>query len=207
MPANFSIGESRAFPGTTWDETEFGGCPYYYNMNYDGVAQAMATFYAIFIQGGWEAISDGAIQVTTAYARLFFASFYIIMALIMCEILTGVIIDSMYAVREEMLKNSKGQMDELETIIMGRISSTRGPSGNFYSDTWELLDIPLYTPLRFDASMCELFSEENADAAKHHMLQSDIAELQEERALVAFDYSNPASIQAYSLLRGINPNP
>ena len=176
-PENVTIGFTKAFPEETWDNTDFGECPFYYNMNYDGVAQAMTTLYAIFIQGGWDAIADGGVEVTNVHYRLWFVVYYLLCGTVMAEILCGVIIDSMYAVREEMMKNG---MDSLETICHGRLSSTRGPSGNFYSDTWELLDIPLNGPIRSDAAICDLLSDENAHPAKHHMLRSDISELRQE---------------------------
>jgi len=178
-------GTSPAF-GTPWDSTPYGGNPYYYNLNYDGFPQAVASLYVVMIQNNWNVAADGPIEVTNGNHRWFFFTFTVIVAFVMMNVLVGAIIDALNAVREEMLAEKAGEKDELEVVCQKRIDATAAPSGNYYGETWELGDVELYGEVRFDAELCSIFKSD-ADVkqletttileAKKAALQAELATL------------------------------
>jgi len=172
-------GTSPAF-GTPWASTAYGGNPYYYNLNYDGFPQAIASLYVVMIQNNWNVAADGPIQVTNGNFRWFFVVYTIVVAFVMINVLVGAIIDTLDGVRQEMIRESKGEFDPLEVACQARIDATVGPSGKFYGDTWELGDVDLHGEVRYDAENCHLFSEENAPEGEEEM---HTLEIQKEKLL------------------------
>jgi len=151
-------GTSPAY-GTVWKDTPYGSNPYYYNLNYDGFPQAIASLYVVMIQNNWNVAADGPIEVTNGNFRWFFVVYTIVVAFVMINVLVGAIIDSLDGVRQEMIRESHGEFDPLEVACQARIDATKGPSGKFYGETWELGDVELHGEVRYDTDKCDLFSE------------------------------------------------
>ena len=76
----------------------YGGNPYYYNLNYDGFPNAIASLYVVMIQNNWNVAADGPIQVTNGNFRWFFVIFTVSVAFVMINVLVGAIIDALSAV-------------------------------------------------------------------------------------------------------------
>ena len=70
--------------------------------------------------------------------RTYFIALYVLMSTCMVEIITGVMIDSMAAVREEIVARGPGGHDALHHAIEHVLNDTQGPSGNIYGESWEL---------------------------------------------------------------------
>merc|ERR1711871_1627542 len=94
-------------------------------------------------------IADGSIETTNGNYRFFFVVF------VMLSVFAGAIIDTLDGVQQELKEEREGNVDPLTKLIMNRMSTTRGPSGNFYSDIWELEKLELYGEVRCDAQLCK----------------------------------------------------
>jgi len=66
---------------------------------------------------------------TTLKYRTYFIALYVLMSTCMVEIITGVMIDSMAAVREEMVAMGPNGHDQLHHAIEHVLNDTQGPSG------------------------------------------------------------------------------
>jgi len=184
--------------GTPWSQTAYGSAEYYYNLNYNGFAQAIMSLYVVMIQNNWNTAADGPVQVTHSNYRWFFVIFTIMVAFVMMNVLVGAIIDALNGVREEMVREANGEKDPLEIVCQKRIDATKGPSGAYYGDTWELGDVELYGEVRYDAELCSIFStDEPAEhAAATEALLTRKAEL--ESAIARLKAANGGG--------GTNPN-
>lgn len=165
---------SSAATGVEWSL----GSPYYFNLNYNGFAQAIANLYVVTIQNNWSVAASLAVDTknTLAY-RWYFFWFTLINAFVMINVLVGAIIDALDAVRQDSIREAEGELDPLEKLITERIETTVGPSGMFYGKTWELLDMPLHGEVRYDAQLCPaLFpSDEEVMAEECTELEGHIA--------------------------------
>jgi len=139
VPASFYSPAS----GVRYDETMYGSNPYYYNLNYNGYPQAIASLYAVMIMNNWNVNANGPIEITSRSTRWFFLVYLIVVAYVMMNILVGAIIDGLCQAREMLVKEQEGIFDPLESIVYTRVNTTMGPSGRPYSDTWEVGLIPL----------------------------------------------------------------
>jgi len=167
---------------TPWGDTPYGGNPYYYNLNYNGYGQAIASLYVVMIQNNWSTAADGPVQVTNENHRWFFVAFTVMVAFVMINVLVGAIIDALNGVREEMLREKQGEHDPLEVVCQQRIDATITPSGGYYGDLWELGDVELYGEVRYDAELCDVFNPDADEAVSNTSaaLEAEKAKLQAE---------------------------
>lgn len=155
IPGNMPTTGLTPATGVPWADTDYGGNPFYYNLNYDGFPHALMSLYVIMIQNNWNVAADGPIQTTKKQYRWFFFVYCIFVAWVMINVLVGAIIDALSMVREESLNELKGIRDPLEVAVDERMDATTAPSGKKYSYHWELGDIPLEGEVRNDAQLCE----------------------------------------------------
>jgi hypothetical protein len=185
-----------ASSGVPYGSTPYGSNPFYYNLNFNGYPQAVAILYAIMIQNNWNVQANGPAEVTSHKARWFFFVYCLIVAFVMVNVLVGAIIDALAARREELLREQSGIRDPLEIICESRLATTIGPSGEPYSNVWELGDIPLHGPIRFDAALIPRWQDQLECPEKTHImhqtmeaefaieeLKREIAELQEKKGI------------------------
>ena len=133
QPSNYVMQQSPAF-GIPWDQTMYGGNPYYYNLNYDGFPNAIASLYVVMIQNNWNVAADGPIEVTDGNFRWFFVIFTISVAFVMINVLVGAIIDALSAVRDDMAMRETGEKSDLQKSLESRLLTTIAPSGETYSE-------------------------------------------------------------------------
>lgn len=186
---SYTMGVSPA-SGTPWDQTMFGSNGYYYNLNYNGYPQAIASLYAIMIQNNWNVNANGAIEVTSQYFRWFFVIYTVVVAFVMINVLVGSIIDALSALRDELIREQSGVADPMEVLVASRIHTTVGPSGHLYSDVWEVGDIPLSGETRYDAALVSNWEQALGDADENQLhfnmvaVDADIASLEKELAAI-----------------------
>jgi hypothetical protein len=137
-----------------WGDTNYGGNPYYYNLNYDGFPNAFISLWVVMIMNNWNVAANGPVEVMGIHYRWYFLVYVIMVAFVMINVLVGAIIDALSRVREESMNELKGISDPLETAIIERLSATKAPSGEPYNKHWELGDMPLEGEVRFDAALC-----------------------------------------------------
>jgi len=168
--------------GLTWGSTSYGSNPFYYNLNFDGFPNAIATLYVVMIQNNWTTAADGGVSAKGNAYRWFFFVFTIVNAFVMINVLVGAIIDAVDEVRQEMVAEQAGETDPLEDAVSTRISCTRAPSGKLYGATWQLGDIPLHGEVRYDAKLVPtLFAGDDAELQRKKVeLTTDLISVQHE---------------------------
>merc|ERR1712166_344901 len=81
-----------------YDENLFATGIYYVNLNFDDLYSSLVTLFMLMIQNNWHVTTAGYVECTgTKWARLYFFSFNVIVALLMINIFVGILID-MFAI-------------------------------------------------------------------------------------------------------------
>merc|ERR1712100_634939 len=105
-----------------------------------------------------------------------------VISFVMINILVGAIVDALTNINDANKALESGDKDPLEAICEARLNCTKGPSGKYYGDSWEMLPLPLHCGVRFDAQECPVFSANEATAAaiaSNTELEEEIAELKD----------------------------
>jgi len=169
QPANYVMQQAKA-TSSPWDQTMYGGNPYYYNLNYDGFPNAIASLYVVMIQNNWNVAADGPIEVTNGNFRWFFVVFTVAVAFVMINVLVGAIIDALSAVRDDMAMRDAGDKSDLQQSLESRLTTTVAPSGELYSENWECGDLQLHDELSFDAALTKSFADQSETGESKAML-------------------------------------
>jgi hypothetical protein len=155
-----------------WPDTAFAGGPFYYNLNFNGFPNAIATLYVLTIGNNWTQVANGPTEVMNFKFHWFFFTFSIVNNMVMLNVLVGVIIDALDSVRQADQSALEGEVDPLLDLVSKRLECTKAPSGQYYSATWQVTEIPLHGPVREDAKNCpQLYRGDNPE------LEDEVIEL------------------------------
>jgi len=189
-PGQWKGGWLTPATGTPANQTMYGGNQPYYNLNYNGLPQAIASLYAVMIQNNWNVNANGPIEITSRSMRWFFIVYTLIVAFVMNNILVGAIMDALSAANDALEKEREGDRDPLEKMVDARLHTTFGPSGQLYSDVWEIGTIPLSGVVRYDAAHIPAWEKHLGEPEllelelKHAVLDTEIDQLSKEVASV-----------------------
>jgi len=96
----------------------------YVDLNFDNMWAAVATLFMLMIQNNWQVEVDGYVKCTeTKWARIYFVVFNIITAMIMINILTGVLLD-LYTLHAE---NTKEDIKKQYMLLITRLEEFNYP--------------------------------------------------------------------------------
>lgn len=99
-----------------WNGTSYGQTPYYYRLNFDRFYDSFCTLFILLVQNNWPLITQGFVE-TQGYenrhaVRLWFVSFNALVAILMINVLIGVLIGTLDLYRRDEESKYQAQVEE-----------------------------------------------------------------------------------------------
>jgi len=139
-----------------YSSTAYGSSSYYYDLNFSNMWRAFTTLFMLMIQNNWHVTANGFEETHGKWTRAFFLSFNVIAAMIMMNVVMGILIEKLDLFRRAELskraaeendigaKNAFGQsvLEQIGKYMHDCLSATDTPSGHSWGESWEICDKP-----------------------------------------------------------------
>jgi len=188
-----------------YNTTQYGEDAYYYLLNFDDTFSSFATLFVCMIQNNWMVVVSGFSATTSKYARLYFLAYNIIVATVMMNIFTGVLIDTVQQQREDLDVDSQGNSVShrvrlaLQKWLDNKLTRRRLPLSLYWAPKR-----PQLTPwnsLRVELALCFL---ESAEDHAHHDEEAEIARKQEVKQQRQEEMSDRSFLEARHVLSEVS---
>jgi len=107
-----------------WNSTTYGQNEFYYQLNFDRAYNGFVTLFMLMIQNNWHVTVDGFVQTNgwtnRQGVRLWFISFNVLVAILMINVLVGVLIDTLDLYRRDATQRYNQEFWELQQKIQAR---------------------------------------------------------------------------------------